>query len=98
MKYFDVGDLVLIINATCNQDLIGHAGTVMHSEDHFSGYDKFGYYQSGLYVVVDLPGDRNRHGTTLWYLKPEHLIKITPEECSKKFEKQVKVSCSPDNQ
>ncbi|MCZ6717567.1 MAG: hypothetical protein ACE1Z4_03225 [Gammaproteobacteria bacterium] len=82
MQHFEVGDLVLLINASYNPDIIGHVGTVMHSEDHFAGFDKFGRYISGNYVVVDLPDDVNRHGTTLWYLKPKHLIRITPDNLS----------------
>lgn len=80
MQHFQVGNLVLLINSTYNPDIIGHVGTVMHSEDHFSGVDKFGHFVSGIFVVVDLSGDINRHGTTLWYLKPHHLIKISPDE------------------
>ena len=83
MQHFKVGDLVLLINSTCNPDIIGHVGTVMHSAGHFSGYDKWGRFVSGIFVVVDLPGDINRHGTTLWYLKPNHLIKITPDDAIK---------------
>ena len=78
MQHFKTGDLVLLINSTYNPDIIGHVGTVMHSEDYFSGTDKFGCLISSNFVVVDLPGDINRHGTTLWYLKPHHLIKISP--------------------
>ncbi len=78
MQHFKIGDLALLINSTYNPDIIGHIGTVMHSEDHFSGVDKFGRFVSGIFVVVDLPDDINRHGTTLWYLKPHHLIKISP--------------------
>jgi hypothetical protein len=80
MQHFKVGDLVMLINSTCYPDIIGHVGTVMHSEGHFCGYDKWGRFVSGIFVVVDLPGDINRHGTTLWYLKPNHLIKITPDD------------------
>jgi hypothetical protein len=82
MQYLEVGDLVLLINASYNPELIGHVGTVMHSEDHVAGFDKFGCYISGNYVVVDLPDAINRHGTTLWYLKPKHLIRITPDNLS----------------
>lgn len=92
MKHFDVGDLVLLINSTCNPDIIGHAGIVMHTVDYFSGHDKFGHYHSGLYVVVDLPGNRNRHGTTLWYLKPNHLIKISPEKFLMSEEKKAEIN------
>ena len=80
MQHFTVGSLVLLINSTYNPDIIGHVGTVMHGEDYFSGVDKFGLIVSGIFVVVDLPGDTNRHGTTLWYLKPNHLIKISPDD------------------
>ena len=80
MQHFKIGNLVLLINSIYNPDIIGHVGTVIHGEDHFSGIDKFGRTVSGIYVVVDLPGDINRHGTTLWYLKPHHLIKISPDD------------------
>jgi hypothetical protein len=80
MQHFKTGDLVLIINSVYNFGIIGHAGTVKLGADHVSGYDKDGCLVSGTFVVVDLPGDRNRYGTTLWYLKPEHLIKIHPRD------------------
>ena len=80
MQHFKVGDLVVLINSTYTPEIIGHVGMVMHSEDHFSGHDKFGCFVSEIFVVVDLPGDINRHGTTLWYLKPNHLIKISPDD------------------
>ncbi len=80
MQCFEVGDLVLLINATYNPEIIGHVGTVAKSESHIKGYDKYGRSVSGNYVVVDLADDINRHGTTLWYLKPDHLIKIKPDE------------------
>jgi hypothetical protein len=79
MQHFKVGDLVMLINSVYNPDIIGHVGTVMHGAGHFSGYDKCGRFVSGIFVVVDLPGDINRHGTTLWYLQPNHLIMITPD-------------------
>ena len=60
--------------------MTANVGMVMHGEDHFSGIDKFGRFVSGIFVVVDLPGNINRHGTTLWYLKPNHLIKISPDD------------------
>ena len=78
MQDFKVGDLVLVINSIYNPDIIGHVGTVMHSEDHFSGIDKFGQFVSGPFVIVDLGSAVNRHGTTLWYFKAKHLLRIAP--------------------
>lgn len=78
MRRFEVGDLVLLINSDYNSDLIGHVGVVALSESYVSGLDIYGCYISNRYVVVDLPDDTNRYGTTLWYLKPHHLIKISP--------------------
>jgi len=78
MQDLKVGDLVLVINSLYNPDLIGHDGMVVHGEDHFSGMDKFGRFISGPFVIVDLAGVSNRHGTTLWYFKAKHLLKITP--------------------
>ena len=83
MQYFKVGDMVMLINSTCNPDIIGHIGTVVHSAGPFCGYDKLGRFVSGIFVVVDLPDDINRHGTTLWYLKPNHLIRISPDAAVK---------------
>ena len=76
MRQFEVGDLVLLINSDYNSDLIGHVGIVARAENSVTGVDKYGCYISSRYVVVDLPDDINRHGTTLWYLRPHHLIKI----------------------
>ena len=79
MRQFEVGDLVLLINSDYNSDLIGHVGIVARAENFVTGVDKYGCYTSSRYVVVDLPDDINRHGTTLWYLRPYHLIKINPD-------------------
>ena len=78
MRRFEVGDLVLLINSDYNSNLIGHVGIVALGESFVSGFDIYGCNISNRYVVVDLPDDINRHGTTLWYLKPHHLIKISP--------------------
>ena len=83
-QYFEPGDLVLLINSVYNPEIIGHVGTVCHGEAEFTGTDKFGRYISGIYVVVDLPGDVNRYGTTLWYLKPVHLVKLSSGKVSDK--------------
>ena len=79
MQHFKVGDGVLVINATYEPRIIGHVGTVGRAADLVSGVDRFGCVVCGEFVVVDLPGDVNRHGTTLWYLKPEYLIKLDPD-------------------
>jgi hypothetical protein len=79
MRRFKVGDLVLLINSDYNSDIIGHVGLVAQAESFVTGFDKYGSYISNRYVVVDLPDDINRHGTTLWYLKSHHLIKISPD-------------------
>lgn len=76
MQHYETGDLVLVINSIYNTGIIGHVGTVHHGEAIFSGKDKFGRFITGIFVVVDLPDDVNRYGTTLWYLKPQHLIKL----------------------
>lgn len=78
MQYFNVGDYVLVINSAYEPGIIGHVGTVERVENQVSGFDRFGRLVSGIFVVVDLPWDVNRHGTTLWYLKPEYLIKLNP--------------------
>jgi len=78
VQYFENGDLVLLINSIYNPEIIGHIGVVARSESQITGYDRYGCLISGNYVVVDLPNDINRHGTMLWYLKPEHLKKIIP--------------------
>ena len=79
MSYFNIGDQVLVINSIYNSDLIGHVGAVAHSADLFAGHDRNGRFISGKFAVVDLPGDINRHGTTLWYFRPDHLLKISPD-------------------
>ena len=71
---------MLVINAGYEPGIIGHVGTVERAEDQASGIDKYGRFVAGVFVVVDLPGDVNRHGATLWYLKPEYLIKLKPGE------------------
>ena len=76
---FQLGDLVLVINADYNPDLIGHVGTIARPARRLSGYDRHGRLQAGVYVVVDLPDKINRHGTTLWYKTPQYLVKITPD-------------------
>lgn len=78
MQYFHIGDCVLVVNATYEPGIIGHVGTVERAADFVSGLDKYGRRVSGVFVVVDLPGDLNRHGTTLWYMRPPHLIKLKP--------------------
>ena len=78
MIHFSAGDHVLVINSIYNPNLIGHDGTVAKCADFVTGYDKNGYFISGKFVVVDLPGDSNRYGTTLWYFRPAHLLKIIP--------------------
>jgi hypothetical protein len=78
VQHFENGDLVLLINSIYNPEIIGHIGIVECRESQITGYDRFGGLISGNYVVVDLANDINRHGTTLWYLKPEHLKKINP--------------------
>jgi hypothetical protein len=80
VQHFKVGDLVLVINADYNPGLIGHAGTIARPADRIVGYDKFGQLNSGIYVVVDLPDKMNKYGTTLWYKKPEYLVKISPDD------------------
>jgi len=80
VQYFENGDLVLLINSIYNPEIIGHIGIVAVSESQITGCDRFGCMISGNYVVVDLPNDINRHGTTLWYLKPGHLVKIMPDD------------------
>ena len=80
MYIFSSGDRVLVINSIYNPDLIGHVGIIEHCADFFTGYDKNGCFISGKFVIVDLPDDINRYGTTLWYFKPEHLVKITPDK------------------
>jgi len=87
VQYFENGNLVLLINSMYNPEIIGHIGTVALCDSHITGYDRYGRLISGSYVVVDLPNDINRHGTTLWYLKAEHLIKIIPGD-----EKQDKIT------
>jgi hypothetical protein len=79
MRNFRVGDCVLVINAACEPALIGHVGIVTRAAEPVSGIDRFGRVVAGLYVVVDLPENVNRHGTTLWYLPPEYLIKLKPD-------------------
>lgn len=79
VQHFRVGDLVLVINADYNPDLIGHAGTIARPADRIVGYDKYGQLNSGIYVIVDLPDKMNKYGTTLWYKKPEYLVKISPD-------------------
>ncbi len=91
MTRFYVGDLVLVINSDYNSDIIGHAGTVASSETQISGNDKYGCCVSGRYAVVDLPYDINRFGTTLWYLKPEYLIKILPDTDVKDSENSYQI-------
>lgn len=71
---------MLIINSIYNYSLIGHVGTVTHCADMVTGYDRNGCYISGKFVVVNLPGDINRFGTTLWYFKSNHLLKISPDK------------------
>jgi hypothetical protein len=80
MRDFRVGDCVLVINAACEPGLIGHVGTVARAAAPVAGVDRFGRVAAGVYAVVDLPNDVNRHGTTLWYLRPEHLIKLGPPD------------------
>ena len=80
MSYLSIGDQVLVINSVYNPELIGHVGTVEHNVDQFDGYDRYGCFISGKYAVVDLPGDINRYGTTLWYFRPDHLLKISPDK------------------
>jgi len=80
VQHFEVGDLVLVINADYNPDLIGHAGTIARRADRIVGYDRFGQLNAGIYVVVDLPDKTNKYGTTLWYKKPQYLVKISPDE------------------
>jgi hypothetical protein len=80
MQQYSVGDLVLVINSIYHPYLIGHAGIVVQCTGNFSGYDKYGRFVSGAFTVVDLPGDVNRHGTTLWFFKPHHIIRISPDE------------------
>lgn len=77
--HFEVGDLVLVVNADYNPALIGCAGTIARRAARIAGYDKYGQLRTGVYVVVDLPGRINRHGTTLWYKKPQYLIKLGPD-------------------
>jgi len=79
MQHFKVGDCVLVINASYEPGIIGHVGTVERAADLVSGIDKFGRVVCGEFVVVDLPGDMNRHGTTLWYMRPGHLLKLRPD-------------------
>ena len=78
MHRFEAGDLVLLINSDYNPDIIGCVGTVVLTERFVTGFDKYGCCISNRYVVVDLPDNINRHGTTLWYLKPDYLIKFSP--------------------
>lgn len=78
-QHFEVGDLVLVVNADYNPDLIGHTGAIARRAARIAGYDKNRRFRSGIYVVVDLPGKINRHGTTLWYKKPQYLVKISPD-------------------
>jgi len=89
MQHFETGDLVLLINSIYNPEIIGHVGTVRHGEAVFAGTDKFGRSVSGIFVIVDLPDDVNRFGTTLWYLKPGHLIKLSPDDI---FRKETTIS------
>ncbi|MEX2525610.1 MAG: hypothetical protein WD750_11685 [Gammaproteobacteria bacterium] len=79
-QHFDVGDLVLVVNADYNPGLIGCTGTIARPAARIAGYDRFGQLRAGVYVVVDLPGRLNRHGTTLWYKKPQYLIKLSPDD------------------
>jgi hypothetical protein len=72
------GDLVLVINAVFHPELIGCTGTVEHGRAPFSGHDRFGRTVSGEFVIVDIPGAVNRHGTTLWYFRPPHVLRIDP--------------------
>lgn len=83
MQHFNIGDCVLVINASYEPGIIGHVGTVERAADQVSGFDKFGCIVSGVFVVVDLPADVNRHGTTLWYMRPRHLLKLRPDEQGK---------------
>ena len=93
MQYFENGDLVLLINSIYNPEIIGHIGAVALCDSHITGYDRYGRLISGNYVVVDLPNDINRHGTTLWYLKPEHLVKIIPgDENREEITKALKIN------
>jgi hypothetical protein len=92
MNHFRVGDCVLVINAACEPGLIGHVGTVARAAEPVSGIDRFGRVAAGIYVVVDLPEDVNRHRTTLWYLRPEYLIKLSPPDSSTTKEEWI-----PDN-
>lgn len=78
-QQFEVGDLVLVVNADYNPDLIGYTGTIARRADRIAGYDKYGRLRTGVYVVVDLPDKINRLGTTLWYKKPQYLVKISPD-------------------
>ena len=80
MSYFSINDQVLVINSLYNPALIGHVGTVAHSAGFFTGHDRNGRFISGKFVVVDLPDDINRYGTTLWYFRPDHLVKISPDK------------------
>ena len=80
IQRFCPGDLVLVINSLYNPDIIGNTGTVMYGENYVFGEDRNGQLVSGTFVIVDLPGNTNSFGNTLWYLKPEHLIKINPDK------------------
>lgn len=96
MQYFENGDLVLLINSIYNPEIIGHIGVVARSESQITGYDRYGRLISGNYVVVDLPNDINRHGTMLWYLKPEHLVKIIPDDGQQvEMSKALKINNNP---
>jgi len=79
-QHFEVGDLVLVVNADYNPGLIGCTGSIARRASRIAGYDKYGRLRTGVYVVVDLPGRINRHGTTLWYKKPQYLIKLSPDD------------------
>lgn len=74
------GDLVMVINALYHPELIGHAGTVVHGAGQVSGIDRHGRGVAGVFVIVDLAHDLNRHGTSLWYFKASHLLRIDPGE------------------
>lgn len=78
MQHFENGDLVLLINSIYHPEIIGHIGTITCGESQVTAYDRYDRLITGNFAVVDLPNDINRYGTTLWYLKPGHLIKIKP--------------------
>ena len=79
MQNFDIGDLVLVIKSDYYPNLIGQAGIVAITARTVTGTDKFGNSLTDRYVIVDLPDEINRFGTTLWYFKPHYLLKILPD-------------------